>query len=283
MVKLPKRAQSLYFSATGNTKKIIGAISKGLDIPLAQPIDITSKKSRETWLGEIEGDMLLVGIPVWHSTFPAVVLPTLKKLNGEGRYAVPVAVCGHAKFGACLPQVAGILKKQGFKIVAAGNFIGQHSYATDESPLGNGRPDEDDLSKARQFGRRIISKLKTDSSEVCSIVHNSDTACIQIYQEGNTSAQGRMLAESYYPFFRVLIQPDAKELCSRCNKCAESCPTGAIDADTLQIDNKICTRCWACVTNCPQGFLQKFISSESPARQWFKEQAVHRGEPQTYL
>jgi len=281
MTKLPERAQSLYFSPTGNTKKILEAISRGVGFPSAKAIDITSKKSRDAWSGEIEGNLLLVGVPVWHSTFPAVVLPTLKKLNGEGRYAVPVAVCGHAKYGACLPQVAGILKKQGFKIVAAGNFVAQHSYATDESPLGRGRPDEVDLNKAKEFGRRIASKLKSDVSEVVSIY--GDTAYIQIYQEGDVSAQGRMLAESYHAFIKVLASPELNERCSGCQICADSCSTGAIDADTLLIDDAKCTRCWACVTNCPRGLLQKYISPKNPALPWFREQTVHRGEPQTYL
>jgi ferredoxin len=250
-----KKVQSLYFSPTGNTKKIIEAVSEGLSIPHSTPIDITSKRSRETWPGEVEGDLLLVGVPVWHSTFPAVVLPTLKKLKGEGRYAVPVAVCGHAKFGACLPQVAGILKKQGFKIVAAANFIGEHSYATDESPIGRGRPDDRDLWKAAQFGRRIISKLKTYATEVVSLWR--DNAYVQIYAEGSISTQGSMLFESYHPLIYVVVSPDVRERCGSCGNCGEVCPTGAMDADAHVINEAVCTRCWACVLKCPQGLLHK--------------------------
>jgi hypothetical protein len=117
----------------------VEAFTSGLGMPLVKPIDITLPKNRDKWSGEIEGDILVVGVPNYASSFPAVIYSSLKKLSGNGRNAVPIAVCGGVYVGNCLCEVAGILRTQGFKIPAAANFIAQHSFATDKIPLNKGR------------------------------------------------------------------------------------------------------------------------------------------------
>jgi flavodoxin len=92
------KVQCLFFSPTGNTRKVVEAISKGTGYPQAKPIDLTLPKQRESWSGKIDGDMLIVGVPVYSSTFPAVIYGSLKKLKGRGMF-------GRNKWN---PQDAGI-------------------------------------------------------------------------------------------------------------------------------------------------------------------------------
>jgi hypothetical protein len=51
-----------------------------------------------------------------------------------------------ASFDGCIP-------------IAAGAFIGEHSFSSDKRPIALGRPDQHDLSQAEAFGRTIKEKL----------------------------------------------------------------------------------------------------------------------------
>jgi ferredoxin len=278
MVEL-KRIQSLYFSPTGNTKKIVEAVTRGTGLLQATPIELTLPKQRDAWNGKIEGDLMIIGVPVYASTFPAVILPTLQRLEGTGRLAVPVAVCGNAKMGACLAELCGVLKKQGFTIPAAGNFVGQHSFMTDHCPLGNGRPDEKDLEKAHQFGEGIAVKVKEDPTDIVSTNQvPPDIIDIRCYVRGSYNAKGMYLPPIFYNTVKVSISEDDKRLCGKCRRCEEVCSTGAMKAD-LQIDNLTCTRCFACVYACPSGVLEKYVDHSADLIKWFNRQAKYRGEP----
>lgn len=277
-----KKIQSLYFSPTGNTRKILEAISEGIGLPTIKDIDLTLPKQRETWSDTTEGDLIIVGVPVYRGTFPAVILPYLKKLNGSNKLAIPVAVCGNVRMGTCLAEMCGILRKQNFTILAAGNFIGQHSFVTDDYHLGVGRPDENDLRKAREFGRRIGMKLEAaDFNDITSF--HAGNCFIRLYVNGNPDAQGSGLPERWHPLIKVSVVDHGKENCSHCKICAESCPTGAINVDTLQIDDVNCLRCFACVSACPLELVRKVVSYDSELDSWFKLQQKYRGEPLVFL
>ena len=158
--------QCLYFSPTGSTRKIVETIAKGMGIPVSAPISITTPQERKAFTGQVDGEILIVGIPVYVGTFPSFVLSPLHKLDGTGRWALPIAVCGNVRMGTCLAELCGILKRQGFKIPAAGNFIAQHSFACENFLMGKGRPDVDDLHKATEFGQRVIRKISKNGEDI---------------------------------------------------------------------------------------------------------------------
>ncbi len=49
---------------------------------------------------------------------------------------------------------------ESFLPLAAGAFIGEHSFSTAETPLAPGRPDARDISSGRAFGARIKGRLE---------------------------------------------------------------------------------------------------------------------------
>jgi ferredoxin len=279
MVEL-NSVQCLYFSPTGNTKKIIHSIAKGIGLPIDESIDLTLPKNRDRWSGHYEGDMLLVGLPVYGSTYPSIILPSLKKLKGEGKFAIPIAVCGNCKMGSALAEMCVILKKQGFTIPAAGNFVGEHSCATDEFRLGTGRPDEQDLMKAYEYGQKIAAKLKDDPKDITSIY--SGKLHIQIYANGSLDAKGYMndVWES-----KIFVESRRENLdqCNNCLLCVESCPTGAIDSNSLEINDLACVRCFACTSVCPKGVLKKHVVPLPELTSWWKIQEKLHGEPLLFI
>ena len=70
-----------------------------------------------------------------------------------------VVVYGNREYEDALLELKNLAIEQGFSRVAAGAFIGEHSYSRDSTPIAVGRPDEADLNKAKEFGERVLKKL----------------------------------------------------------------------------------------------------------------------------
>ena len=69
------------------------------------------------------------------------------------------------------------MTERGFVTVAAGTFVGEHSYSTPETPIAQGRPDARDLAAATAFGAQVREKLaKTRPSPGRNPETASDTA-----------------------------------------------------------------------------------------------------------
>ena len=161
--------QCLYFSPTGSTRKFVETVAAGTGLRQVPSVDITTPSQRQLWSGEIEGDLLVVGVPVYGGIPPALVLEPLARMTGNGAWAVPIAVCGNVRMGTCLAELCAVLRKQGFMIPAAGNFIAQHAFACDEFSMGRGRPDQEDLKEASKFGADVVDRVNRSVPDITSI------------------------------------------------------------------------------------------------------------------
>ena len=268
--------QCLYFSPTGSTKKIVETIAKGTEKPVKRPINITTPKKRDKFNGQISGDLLIVGVPVYTGDHPSMIQASISKIDGNGLWALPVAVCGNVRMGTCLAELCGLLKKQGFTIPAAGNFIAQHSFACEDFPIGKGRPDESDLGKAMEFGRRVIEKISNNPEDITSRYRSN--MYIRMYVSGSIEAEGFSgLGKRHSPFIRVSEHDDM--VCQECGLCVEVCPTGSIDENTYRVSDDLCIRCFACVNICPSGVKEKVVKPNEELSAWFEHRSLERGEP----
>jgi ferredoxin len=279
-IKTLNSVQCVYFSPTGSTRKIVETVANGMGVHVRTPISITTPQERDAFTGQFDGEMLVVGVPVYVGTFPSFVLSPLNKLDGTGRWALPIAVCGNVRMGTCLPELCGILKQQGFTIPAAGNFIAQHSFTCEDFPIGKDRPDDEDLHKATEFGRRVIEKITKDPQDItCQYGGNT---YIRMYTSGSIEAKGfASFPEGHRLFIRVNDQFD--ELCPDCSLCVEVCPTGSIDPETYRIDDETCIRCFACTDICDSGVKEKVVQPKEHLASWFRHRAIERGEPLLFL
>ena len=272
--------QCLYFSPTGSTRKIVETVSKGMGVPVKTSISITTPHERASFSSQVEGDLIIVGIPVYTGTFPSLILPPLNKIDGNGHWALPIAVCGNVRMGTCLAELCGILKRQGFSIPAAGNFIAQHSFTCEDFPIGKGRPNKEDLRKATEFGRRVIDKIAKDPEDITyQYGHNT---YIRMYASGSTEAEGfASMPERYRPLIKV--SDHFNELCQECGNCVEACPTGSIDPTSYRIEDETCIRCFACTDVCDSGVKEKVVQPKEQLASWFRHRAAERGEPLLYF
>ncbi|MHA1746413.1 MAG: EFR1 family ferrodoxin [Promethearchaeota archaeon] len=239
--------QVVFFSPTKNTQKILAQIAGGMNLPLtAQPyIDITSEHDKNV-SEKIVGDIILFGVPVYISKIPSMVRPVIAALEGNGRWIIPVAISGHVTHGECLENMIWLFRHQGFRILAAGKFIGRHSFTTPEFSLGETRPNSEDIHSAREFGKKIADKLRNLPTE---IVLQGISPSEESKEEEIPECKAQSLVDS--PVH------DA-EKCVRCRVCYAHCPVNAIDFDSFAneqnpfvVDEDLCFRCFGCVYVCP--------------------------------
>ena len=186
--KTVSSVQCLYFSPTGSTRKVVETVAKGTGLSAAGSISITTPLERDSFSGQVAGDLLIVGVPVYAGKIPSFVLSPLSKVDGAGRWALPVAVCGNVRMGTCLAELCVILKRQGFTVPAAGNFIAQHSFACEDFPIAKGRPDQDDLRQAAEFGHQVAGKIAEGAEDITCVYGRF--LYIRMYVSGSTEATG---------------------------------------------------------------------------------------------
>jgi len=259
-----------YFSPTGTTRKILTAISEGLGAAETAHIDLTLPQSESQAPTEIRDELVLLGVPVYEGRVPKTVIPRLSRITADKVPAVIVVVYGNRDFDDALLEFTDLSKELGLLPIACGAFIGEHSFANEDRPLGLGRPDADDLKVAREFGAQIRAKMNgLDSVKEASLIK----------PPGN---------EPYREIDRSGLEDKAAvtkdEVCTLCGDCAPLCPVGAITIeDTVKTDNKACILCNACVKNCPTGARVVDDPMINKIANWVSKNFQARSEPQTFL
>ncbi len=261
-------AKLIYFSPTQTTRKVIEAIAHGVQPVTIEHLDLTPPGARTRKLPEMHDGPVIIGSPVYSGRLPAEAVFRLRRLTGNGVPAVIVVVYGNRAYEDTLLELRDLVVETGFKPVAAGAFIGEHSYSTNATPIAVRRPDADDLRKAREFGEMIRVKLKTirEAGEVPPIGVPGHFP----YKERGTLSS---------------ISPVTDEtVCAKCEKCASVCPTAAITVrDTVVTDRSACIRCCACVKTCSTGAR---MMDDPRIRQVAEQLSMNcrgREEPETYV
>lgn len=225
----------IYFSPTATTKQVLEYVAQGMAATQVEHMDLTlpgEDNARQSG----DGDIALIGVPVYAGRVPLLAIERLQRIKGNGRPAVVVVVYGNRAYEDALVELKDIAGDCEFVPVAGGAFIGEHSFATSERPIANGRPDETDAAEARSFGVKIQDMLASASS-------TQDLGSLHV--PGNIPYKERPEKKAVAP----VADP---EVCILCGTCAESCPSAAIDIDeAVQADPATCILCHACVKNCP--------------------------------
>ncbi|MFH0727332.1 MAG: 4Fe-4S binding protein [Pseudomonadota bacterium] len=230
-------AKLIYFSPTRTTRKILEGIARGIAVENIEHLDLTPPTAETGTLGIVEADLVIMGVPVYTGRVAKTAVNRLGRLQtGKKTPAVLVAVYGNRAFEDALMELKSIAEATGFAPVAAGAFIGEHSFADDTTPIACGRPDEKDLEEASAFGRLIRNKIKR---------MEGPGAFLPLQVPGNFPYRERTVLPAGSPMTR-------EALCTLCGTCADGCPTGAITlGDSVLTDATACIYCCACVKNCP--------------------------------
>ncbi|KMT23352.1 EFR1 family ferrodoxin [Clostridium cylindrosporum] len=224
-----KKVNLVYFSPTGNTRKTVKAIASGIGIETIE-YDLTRKESREQSLFFESDELVIVGSPVYAGRIPNIEGDLFRALKGENTPVVLVVNYGNREYEDSLLELKNILKEKGFVPLAAGAFIGEHSYSR---RIATNRPDTVDLEKAIEFGKCIRNKI-----------------------EGKDFLKGDIKVSGNYPYKEGIgfmpFAPMANDKCTSCGKCIGVCPTNAISKkNPKETDIEKCIKCFACIRSCP--------------------------------
>ena len=151
---------NVYFSPTKATQKIAYEVADAIaaDRDLTSiAINLTKPKSRPVRAGGQENDVFLFASPVYSGRVPAVLMDCIDQFGGDGAKAVVVGVYGNRHYDDALLEAADLLAERGFKVIAAGAFIGEHSLT---ARVGTGRPDDADIAVAQRFGARDYADMR---------------------------------------------------------------------------------------------------------------------------
>jgi ferredoxin len=260
-----KQLKLIYFSATGTTQKVLESIAKGINVEDVELINLTLPEGAKQTRPSFSGELVIIGAPVYGGRLPVDAINRLKQLKASKTFAVLIVVYGNRDFEDALLELKNLAIELGFTPVAGGAFIGEHSFASKDIPIANGRPDSLDVQKAMDFGARIKEKVTT---------LQSPDAQMELDVPGKfpyEAAGARSMA----------VSPVTKEdTCTMCGTCASVCPTAAISI-TGSVTTKIelCIRCCACIKNCPTGSRVMEDSMWKNIANWLNENCSTRREP----
>ncbi|MBW1720095.1 MAG: 4Fe-4S binding protein [Deltaproteobacteria bacterium] len=261
-------ARLIFFSPTETTARIVDGIAQGIRPDIVNSIDLTPPENRSRDFEEMRDELAIIGTPVYGGRIPREAAHRLRQIKGNNTPAVIIVVYGNREYEDALLELRDIVTDLGFVPIAGGAFIGEHSYDSENTPIATGRPDPQDIEKAKQFGESIqekIGKIRTlDDMPPLNVPGDFP------YKKWDPPSD--------------MAPITVEALCTLCGECATVCPTAAITVgDAVVTDPKECIYCSACVKKCPTGARVWDSPWIEQVTKRLSANCRERKEPQIYL
>ena len=267
-----EKLRLLYFSPTQTTKKVLNAIAGGFNPGAVMHFDLTLPESlRSEAPGEeirIDEGLTIIGVPVYGGRVAPEAARRIRQFKADGTPAVLVVLYGNREFEDALKELKNLAVEAGFKPIAGGAFIGEHSFADSNFPIARRRPDQKDFEKCSEFGALIKEKIQN--------VDSVDSLPIPEFPGNYPYRDAHPLKDS---------SPETLEdRCTRCETCGSVCPTAAIVLkDKVLTETGACIVCCACVKNCPTEARVMRDPQILAITEWLWENYNKRKEPEIFL
>lgn len=261
----------VYYSQSGNTRKIARAIHKGAS-QLAEKCEIAPVK-RIAPQDLDRYDLIGLGSPVWMGGETPNIRRFVEGLpDQKGKHIFSFNTHGTLP-ELYFPGVVRRLKARGFTVIGMRDWYG--GYIQSPTPYyTDGHPDEIDLKEAEDFGREIVETSRRISA--------GEVELIPPVPEHVLTPQLLVLLDFYQaghnPHAAPLTYNREKCLYPKCTLCMDNCPMNYIDlsadppifgSEKTKCDNWVgCTFCeMICPTGAIDGHWEEFLkSTESSTR-----------------
>ena len=272
---MDRRITTMYFSPTGTTEKVVCATAKQIVANMngdvsENDIDFTLPAAREETVSFTENDIVILGVPVYAGRVPNILLKYLNSITGNGALAVPVVLYGNRNYDDALIELKDILESDGFKVIAGGAFIGEHSFSR---TLAKNRPDDKDMLIISDFADKICAKIM-NGNMAQNIAVKGDTPYRSYYMPKNQEG---------IPVNIRKVTPKTNSECTDCKLCVSACPMGSIDPEDVSKLNGICIKCGACIKKCPSH--AKYYDDQDYLRHKYELEIdfARRKEPEIFI
>lgn len=220
----------IYFSPTGNSRQVARHIGRGTGLPMTE-LDRTLLPARQHHHRFSSEEIVLLALPVYGGRLPVVAGDFFDGLRGDRTPAILAVTYGNRHYDDALRELQALAESHGFFPIAAGAFVGQHTF---NAQVGAGRPSAADAQGQEDFGRLIRAKLDSAAGNFPPLTVPGEFP-------------------SARPLAQLHIAPSVADDCDGCGTCVDECPAGAIfSADPHQTDAALCLACGRCVQLCPR-------------------------------
>lgn len=250
------KIHTFYFSPGGTTKKTVLNIASGIEKSEIIEYNMLKMVNREKTYNFSKDDLVILGMMTATKLF-GIPDEIIGRLSGNDTPFIGVVLYGNGYYGKSLIVMKEAMEKRGFRMAAAGAFIGQHSHLPH---IGSNRPDKKDASIQKKFGRDIYKKIIVNKD--FSFNHSLK---INWPQNEGFSSILKCAYVSFKPGIgcsvpRFMNELNISDSCVKCKRCVAHCPVQAIIfEDRIKINRDKCIGCYGCANICPVKAI-KFIS-----------------------
>lgn len=244
------RSWVAYFSPAGTTMQVAEIIAEEAEkqgrsahlLNLAGPEADTV--TRRIYEGFASRDILFVGSPTYAMHPVPRVMDFISGMpETPGAFAAPFVTYGSVTSGLALHDMAKGLEANNLGLLGGIKVVAVHSMVwQSDSPIGKGRPDEEDAAKIREFVRIVLKKA--DQLEPNPLSPDD------LNYQGETVQQ--ISAQMSLKILKNMIPPIEldNDACTQCGVCEEACPTANITLSPFPEFSDRCVLCFNCVRLC---------------------------------
>jgi flavodoxin/ferredoxin len=235
----------IYFSQTGNTKKITDQVSQGIE-STGVHCDVVPMKGYD--ISKLpEYDLVGLGFPVFFYHEPFNVRDFIQDLPPLNHQHWFIYVTHANAIGEALPITSESLTKKGAIVVGYHDTYADATVPFYPKPLYiDGHPDEAELEEAKRFGEHIVEFSPKVSGPESELIPEPLPVSSEYWKQESERLSFEYL-EKAFPKLSINL-----ERCTKCSTCMERCPVDGIDvhSDPPRIQEP-CSFCWHCVNVCP--------------------------------
>lgn len=253
------RACVVYFSQTGNTRKVAEAIQEALARAAGFCALYRLEEADPAVLSRY--DLIGLGCPAFYLREPLNVRRFLLDIPDQRMTGRPkpffVFVTHGGTPGDAYSRISRLAANRGLDVIGAYGCLGVDTFPpyADRRPLiAHGHPDSADLERARSFAASMVERASGGQRPPARAKAHVPGNILTRFASGLFNGRALRLMERYWILPHKKVDPG---LCVKCGLCVQACPQGIIRMEGLPvISEKGCIYCYHCHRTCPRGAIR---------------------------